>query len=553
MNQTKSPVFRSNAGDQKTLDDIERALRTDIAQAVELARAALDRGFEHPTVLNLVAFQLEEEERYTEAMRLLDRAAGLDPTYVPTWNAVGLCLMKQDKRRAAVAAFEHALALDPYFAQAYQNLGRALEELGDYDGAREQFERAMRLFPDYADPIAGLASLAGRAGDWSAAREYASRALALQPFQPAAICAIANADINDKNFEPAVTSLRELAADPALDRFDKPSVHCLLGDALDGLDRTDEAFAEYLTGKAGFRQIHRQQYEQPGLESQLDVARRLAAYFEDATDERWSTPAPLAEGESGPARGHSFLVGFPRSGTTLLENVLASHSDVLAIDERMTLRDIETMYLSSAATIDQLRDLTVDEAAQRRSEYWAGVRGLNMTPDNKVVVDKMPLYTTKLPIISKLFPGVKILFALRDPRDVVLSCFRRPFQINAGMYQFVTLDGAARYYDAVMRLAETYRKKLPLNVHIIRYESLVEDFENETRAVCEFLDIDWRASLHNFAENARDRPIRTPSAAQVRGGLYSSGAGQWRRYAKHLEPVMPILAPWIETFGYDPT
>jgi hypothetical protein len=158
----------------------------------------------------------------------------------------------------------------------------------------------------------------------------------------------------------------------------------------------------------------------------------------------------------------------------------------------------------------------------------------------------------KLPIIAKLFPGVKILFAQRDPRDVVLSCFRRPFQINAGMYQFVTLEGAVLFYDAIMQLFETYRRTLPLDVHVIRYESLVADFEGQTRAVCDFLGVDWREGLRDFADNAKDRQIRTPSAAQVREGLYATGAGQWRRYEKHLEPILPILKPWIDRFGYDP-
>jgi hypothetical protein len=247
----------------------------------------------------------------------------------------------------------------------------------------------------------------------------------------------------------------------------------------------------------------------------------------------------------------SFLVGFPRSGTTLLENVIASHPDVMAMDERATLYNIEPHYVASAATLDHLGALGMAEAAKRRAEYWAEIRGFGLVPDGKLVLDKMPLYTTKLPLIFKLFPGAKILFALRDPRDVVFSCFRRAFQVNAGMYQFVTLEGAALYYDAVMRLAEVYRGKMSLDLHDIRYERLVEDFEGETRAVCEFLDIDWRESLYDFASVARERRIRTPSAAQVRGGLYSGGEGQWRRYAKHLEPILPILRPWVERFGYD--
>ncbi|HEX4184085.1 MAG TPA: sulfotransferase [Caulobacteraceae bacterium] len=552
MNQTTPPVSYNTAQAQQVLAEVDRALETDLSQAITLAQAALERGIEHPKLLTLVAFQFEEEGRYPEAMRLLDRAAGLDPKDVMVWNSVGLCLVKQDKRRAAVSAFEHALALNPSYAQAYNNLGMALEYLGDYEGAREQFSQAVRLFPDYADPLAGLASLAVRNGDWPAARDFASRALALQPFQAAAMSALAQADMNEKDFKAAERALRELASHPALDRFDKPAIHCLLGDALDGQGRPDEAFAEYLAGKAGFRALHRAHYEDSGLESQLGMTERLIAYFEATPDQPWSEPAPLAAGETSPARAHAFLLGFARSGTTLLENVLASHADVLAIDERTTLRDIEPRYLPNAGTMDHLGKLPADEAAQQRETYWKLIRSFNMEPDSKVVVDKMPLYTAMLPIVTKLFPGVKVLFALRDPRDVVLSCFRRSFQINAGMYQFVTLEGAARYYDAVMRLAELYKRKLPLDLHVVRYESFVADFEGEARAVCDFLGIDWSEDLRNFAENARTRQIRTPSAAQVRGGLYSTGAGQWRRYARHLEPILPILAPWVERFGYDP-
>jgi tetratricopeptide (TPR) repeat protein len=552
VNQNAQPTFGNSASGQRILAEIDLALESDLARAAQLAEQALASGFEHPKILNLLAYQLEEQGRYPEALRLLDRAAGLDPTDVLIWNAVGLCLVKQDRRRDAVAAFDHALALNPSFPQGHLNLGRTLEQLGDHDGARGEYEWALRLAPDYADPLAGLASLATRAGDWTAACDFANRALALQPFQPAAISSLASAELNEKAFEAAEQRLRALIADPGLDRFDSPSVHCLLGDALDGLDRPDEAFAEYLGAKAGFKALYQHRYEQSGMESQLDFAHRLTAYFETTPAGPWSKPAPHADGEAQPARAHAFLVGFPRSGTTLLENVLASHADMTAIDERVTLQDIEDFYLPNKDALDRLASLGPEEAAERRAVYWTRVRGFKVAPEGKIVIDKMPLYTTKLPIIAKLFPGVKVLFAQRDPRDVVLSCFRRAFQMNAGMYQFVTLEGTARYYDAVMSLAEVYRRTLPLDMHVIRYENLVTDFEGETRAVCEFLGADWSESLSEFANTARDRQIRTPSAAQVRQGLYATGAGQWRRYAAHLEPVMPILRPWIERFGYEP-
>ncbi|HEX4179675.1 MAG TPA: sulfotransferase [Caulobacteraceae bacterium] len=549
MTQSTPPFIGRTAQDQQILDDIEKVVGFDLPRAIGLARSALARGVETPRVLTLVALQFEEEGRYPDAMRLLDRAAGLNPRDSSVWNSVGHCLVKQDKRRGAVAAFEHALALDPTFAQPYYNLGTTLEYLGDYEGAREQFERASRLFPDYADPLAGLATLAVRGGDWPAARAYAEQALALQPFQPAAIAALASADMNDRNHEEAERRLCGMLEEPGLDRFDKPSIHCQIGDALDGQGRYDEAFARYLEGKAGYRALYRGLFEGAGVETQLDFVNRLRAYFEAAPAEPWSASAPRGESEAWPARGLSFLVGFPRSGTTLLENVLASHPDVLAMDERATLYNTEPLYIADTAALDHLGALPPAEASRRRAEYLEVIRGFGLNPAGKVIVDKMPLYTTKLGLIFKLFPGAKILFALRDPRDVVLSCFRRSFQVNAGMYQFLTLDGAARFYDAVMRLAEVYRGKLPLDLHVVRYENLVADFEGEARAVCAFLGVGWTEKLHDFAAVARERRIRTPSAAQVRGGLYS-GEGQWRRYAKHLEPVMPILAPWIERFGY---
>jgi hypothetical protein len=154
----------------------------------------------------------------------------------------------------------------------------------------------------------------------------------------------------------------------------------------------------------------------------------------------------------------------------------------------------------------------------------------------------------RLPLIHKVFPGAKIIFALRDPRDVVLSCFRRSFNMNANMYEFNSLASAARFYDAVMKAGEVYFARLPLEVHRLRYEDLVADFEGQARALCAFLGVDWTDGLKDFA--ATERAIATPSSTQVGRGLYDEGVGQWRRYAKAMEEVMPILHPWVEKFGY---
>ncbi len=168
----------------------------------------------------------------------------------------------------------------------------------------------------------------------------------------------------------------------------------------------------------------------------------------------------------------------------------------------------------------------------------------------KVFVDKHPLHSLKLPLIARLFPQAKILFAHRDPRDVVLSCFRRRFAMNPAMYQLLQLDSAAAFYDATMRLAELARPLLGLEWQVVRYEDLVEDFEKQLRGVCEAIGLDWVPNLADFASRAQARERATPSTAQLARGLDKSGVGHWRHYRSSLEPVMPVLNPWVERFGY---
>jgi hypothetical protein len=167
-----------------------------------------------------------------------------------------------------------------------------------------------------------------------------------------------------------------------------------------------------------------------------------------------------------------------------------------------------------------------------------------------VFVDKHPLGTMRLPLMYKMFPEAKFIFAVRDPRDVVLSCFRRSFNMNANMYEFNTLDGAARMYDAVMSAGQAYLEHLPMSVRQVRHEDLVADFETSIRDLCGFLGVDWTPELIDFATT--DRAIATPSSAQIAKGLNNEGVGHWRNYAFALEPVMPLLEPWVEKFGYAP-
>jgi hypothetical protein len=168
----------------------------------------------------------------------------------------------------------------------------------------------------------------------------------------------------------------------------------------------------------------------------------------------------------------------------------------------------------------------------------------------KTVIDKQPYNTINLPLIARLFPGAKIVFSLRDPRDVVLSCFRRRFRMNASNYELLTLESAAALYDTMMRLAALYRAKLPLKLVEVRHESLTADFAREMERVAGFIGLSQGGGLQEFAPRQSARSVVTPTAAQLTQGLRSDTSGHWRRYRQELAPVLPRLQPWVSHFGY---
>lgn len=536
---------------QKWLEQVDTALRTyGVSKAAPLAIQAVADGVEHPALLNLAASLRHGEGRSEEAVDLLKRARSLAPKDPNILNSLGICLKALGRTDAALDAYGAALKIDPGMAAAHFNRGAVLESLNEVTAARSAYERAAELDSNYVEPLASLAWLDAQAGDPISARANAERVLALSQSNILARMALASADLQEGNLAAATSRLGALVHDPAVAQVNRSIVLGLIGDLLDAEGRASDAFAAYSASNAEMKALYAGSYERPGEETALEHTSRLTEWFEAADPRPWSEAPPLRPRAADPAV-HAFLVGFPRSGTTLLENVLAAHPEVVSLEEKDSLASASAAYFGSNEGLQRLAQLSSGEAARQRDAYWSFVRSFGIQPRGKVFIDKMPLASVALPVVSKLFPNARILFAVRDPRDVVLSCFRRRFGMNASMYQLLTLDGAAAYYDAVMGLSEIYRGLLPLPQHIVRYESLVEEFEGTARAACEFLGLAWNANLLDFASRARTRGISTPSASQVARGLNREGQGVWRRYAGQMAPVLPILEPWVRRFGYE--
>jgi tetratricopeptide (TPR) repeat protein len=542
MPAAQSPADQAER-DRERLRAVHAALTGgDVAGAGALAAQALADGIEHPMVLSLAAGRLEEAGRREEALPLLRRAKALAPQAPGIRNALGLCLSGCGLYAEAVAEFDGALALAPDFAPALANRASALVPLARLNEARRNFEQALALDPNNPFALDGLAALALRRGEAAEARDLALRTLALVPDFPNAILTLAGAELAEGRAGEAERRLRRLLADARPRPLEHAIAHGLLGDALDRQRRFAEAFAAYGDANRAFLELHRAEYE--GRTSTSGLLRDLARSLEGRT-----FPRPAARERPGTPRAHVFLVGFPRSGTTLLEQVLEQHPDVVTLAEKECFEGAAAL-IADRDRFEAFCEMPDEQLDSYRAAYWRNVEAESVAPAGRIFVDKHPFHSFKLPLIARLFPNATILAARRDPRDVVLSCFRHRFQMSAPVWQMLTLEGTAELFDAAMRFGEASERAFGLTPLPCPLEAIVADFDGETRRICAALGIEWTAGLRDFAAEVGRRGVFTPSGPQLARGLNAEGIGRWRDYAAQLAPVMPLLGPWVESYGY---
>jgi tetratricopeptide (TPR) repeat protein len=518
------------------------ASRFDVVEAL-CARVLGDYG-EEANALMLLGLVRVRAGRLDDGIALLERARVAGPAHPHVLSNLGSAYRRAGRLADARTALEAALVAEPRFAVAHHNLGNVLLDVGDRDGAAHHYGRAAELQPSYAEPLAALADMAECEHRLAAALTLAERALAADARNSSARLTRARAWMRTGDVAAAVPELEALLGGDALAGDHRVVAHGCLGDAYDKLGEHERAFAQYTAGNRIQLAQHAASYADDRGYMSPPMVERLHVLVSRTDVSRW----PQA---SGAGTAPVFVVGFPRSGTTLLDQVLASHPDVSTLEEQDTLIDACRVLLAPGVDAADWEALTPTEVAGLRTGYWDRVgRFLPEASRRPVLVDKFPLDAILLPVIHRLFPDARIVLVLRDPRDVIMSCYQQRFGMNGAMYQLLRLDTAALFYDRVMGLVRECRQRLPLTLHEVRYEGLVADFDATVAALLEFLGLPWSDTVRDYAETARLRHVRTPSAAQVVQPLYRSSQGKWRNYRQQLEPVLPILQPWVRSLGY---
>ena len=459
-----------------------------------------------------------QARQFDHAQPLIERMLAAYPDSSAAWNSKGSFHDLQQQPEPAEAAYLRAIACDPRSLPPCVNLGTLYETVNRLDEARAMAERGLALLPDdaQAQPEAATslhllcAKLARRA------KRYADALVHLD----------ATVEAPKSDIE-AQTTL-----------FERAKVLDLQGD-------TDGAVAT-------FNRANAIAVLDPGVDDpDGNKFVRGVDYLLERVDRGWlrNWHVPPDEG-TGP--DPVFLLGFPRSGTTLLNTVLFSHSAIEVIEEKQTaakMLGIARRMPGGYPHVLPVCDAT--DTAILREAYWRATREFCTLAPGQLLVDKFPFYMTLAGLIHVAFPRAKFLFALRHPCDAVLSCFMQNFRLNEAMANFRTIGETAMVYAKTMQLWTAFREQLGLQVHTIRYEGMVGDFEGEVRALCGFLGLPWEEGLRQFATRALDRgKINTPSYEQVSKPIYTDARDRWQRYRRHLEPHLHLLRPWIARFGY---
>jgi tetratricopeptide (TPR) repeat protein len=421
-------------------------------------------------------------------------------------------------------------------------LAKCLTQLRRRGEAIDHYNAILELQSDNVQVMANLASLLERENRLEEATSQVVKALSVDPANQTAQMTQATVNRRNGDYLEAAQQFRRLASE-----IDKPINSSIvwnqLGQCLEGMGDWEEAFSAFTESNRILKGNHPSATPDPVGTHGIKTLERIRSWLSDSPVKSWKvSPKP----DPG---GIAFLVGFPRSGTTLLDSMLSAHPDIEVLEEKGLFAGLHQNW-AAPGTLEALGEINSSQIEDARDIYRQEMNQHRRRPERSLVIDKLPLNLAYMFLINRLFPEAPIIFLQRHPLDACISCFSQSFELEATMAYFLDLEDTAQYYNAVMQVAALSIEQISNPLHTMHYEDLVSDPEGQLSGLIGYLALDWNDSVLEYRNRDSADSHNTPSYQQVSQPLHSRSIGKWQHYSKQLAPLLANLQPWVKRFDY---
>ena len=562
---------------------------------------------------NNLGVTLQEQGKFEDALVAYKKAISIKPNYAEAYNNLGNTLLEQGEPAGAISSYKKAISIDSNYAEANYNMGFALSSINKPEEAIVAYNNAISIKPNYSEAYCNLGNAYKEIGKLNEAIDFYRNAISINPKYAQVYNNLGKVFQEQDKLELAMEAYKKATSlkleyseawtngAEALEKWNKldelddwlkqahknlkivPSdISYFQSKFLWRIKKRKEALKLISTinfktvsenRKQGFLNLKAKCFESSQnfskaydcfLEMNL-LAKKSNTYLNSNSDKFFAntknqleqlklklTSRATDSEDNGETISPIFLVGFPRSGTTLMDTILRSHSKIEVLEEKPTVVAAKAAIRKNGYNEIHNKVFSIDIISEARSSYIKEFRKhIKSSDTNSVYIDKLPLNLIEVPLINQLFPSAKFILALRHPFDTILSCWMQDFEINAAMANMVDLDRIVDLYCIAMETFKICRSEYNLNVHTIRYEDLLEDLKGESSALLTFLDLTWETKMEDYRATALKRGrINTPSYSQVSQPIYKEAKYRWVNYKEYLDKYSDQIEPWIQEFGY---
>ena len=518
-----------------------------------------------------------QEKNFHKAIVLLKKVIALQPDRYEIYLRLGLASSSLGNLKDAIDYFEKGASINSNFSPIYCNLGNIYAEVGNKNLALKNYFRAIQIDPKNFNANYNLGSYYYKIDDLENAEKYLNIAVNITPnhiYTYNSLFLLYDRSNNFKKLEEILKKAKKFFPENLLIKFFegvvdyrnknfKSAINTLLKVDLDKRDfsrnmlksnyiaKSYDQLGLYQEAYKFFKLSNKISDELPNNDSDkkkfMDSILQRINYFSNISNET---------AKKRLNKSHNldpvFLIGFPRSGTTLLDTILRTHNLIEVIEEKPIIdKLLKEMKKNTGSSFSNLEKIDELEIKKLQDLYNSERQNYTKFDKGKIYIDKFPLNIVYLAEINKIFPNAKYILALRNPRDSVLSCFMQSFTPNDAMSNMFNINDASNLYDKTMELFKIYERNLDLKLHVVKYEDVINNFELTIKNLLKFLQVEWKDNLSEFYKTAENkRIISTPSYDQVNKPLYSQSIGRWKNYEDQFIETSKIFEKWNKEFNY---